>query len=176
MKAPARVETARLLLRWLVLADANSIYSRYASDAEVTRFLGWPRHRSIDDTRTFIQLSDAQWCSYAAGPYLIESRCGLLLGSTGLEIKTARQAATGYVLARDAWGRGYATESVLAMIGVARKLSIRELHAICHAEHTVSHRVLRKCGFTCKADTRAEFPNLSPGASPGALRYELVID
>lgn len=68
------------------------------------------------------------------------------------------------------------SEALRVMIDVARTLSIRELHAICHAEHTVSRRVLQKCGFTCKADTRAEFPNLAPGVSHDALRYELVID
>ena len=175
MKAPERVETLRLLLRRPVLADADSIYDRYASDPEVTRFLSWPRHRSIDDTRTFIQFSDAAWCSHAAGPYLIESRSGLLLGSTGLEFTAAHQAATGYVLARDAWGQGYATEALIAMIDVARKLSIRELHAVCHAKHTVSQRVLQKCGFSCNANTCADFPNLSPGLRVDALRYQLVV-
>jgi ribosomal-protein-alanine N-acetyltransferase len=174
MEAPERIETRRLLLRRPVSADAASIYDRYASDAEVTRLLGWPRHRSIDDARTFIQFSDAQWRSHLAGPYLIESRSGLLLGSAGLEFKGAKQAATGYVLARDAWGRGYATEALLAVIDVARRLNIRELHAICHAEHTVSQHVLEKCGFSCKANMHADFPNLSSGASRAALRYELA--
>ena len=175
MNAPERVETPRLLLRRPLPADAGNIYYRYAGDAEVTRFLGWPRHRSIDDARTFIEVSDAHWCSYSTGPYLIESRAGLLLGSTGLEFKAVHQAATGYVLARDAWGWGYATEALSAVIDVARALGVRELHAICHAEHRVSQRVLQKCRFSCTGSTHADFPNLPPGASRGALRYELVL-
>ena len=163
------------MLRRPVSADADSIYYRYAGDEEVTRFLGWPRHRSIADARAFLEFSDAQWSSHPAGPYLIESRSGRLLGSTGLEFKGAQQAATGYVLARDAWGRGYATEALLAMIDVARQLRIPELHAIVHAEHTVSQRVLQKCGFSCKANMHADFPNLSPGVSTAALRYELAV-
>jgi len=35
---------------------------------------------------------------------------GSLLGSTGLEFETTTRAQTGYVLATDAWGRGYATK------------------------------------------------------------------
>jgi RimJ/RimL family protein N-acetyltransferase len=97
------------------------------------------------------------------------------LGSTGLEFKAVHQAATGYVLARDAWGQGYATEALSAVIDVARALGIRELHAICHAEHSVSQRVLQKCRFSCKANVRADFPNLPPGVSRDALRYELVL-
>jgi ribosomal-protein-alanine N-acetyltransferase len=44
MRAPERLETARLILRRPRAADAPVIYERYASDPEVTRWLGWPRH------------------------------------------------------------------------------------------------------------------------------------
>ena len=61
MKAPQRLETKRLVLRKPVGTDAGGIYARYAGDAEVTRFLGWPRHLSIDDTNGFIDFSNVQW-------------------------------------------------------------------------------------------------------------------
>jgi [ribosomal protein S5]-alanine N-acetyltransferase len=163
------------MLRKPTSADAQEIYRRYASDPEVTRYLSWPRHKAIDDTRAFIQFADALWRDYPAGPYLIESRSGLLLGGTGLEFKTADQAATGYVLSRDAWGLGYATEALRAMIDVARHLGVLELHAICHARHSASQHVLEKCGFGCKHDLVAEFPNLSAGEPHDARRYELVV-
>ena len=55
MKAPVRIETARLLLVRPDASDAASIFERYASDPEVTRFLGWPRHQSVDDTKAFLR-------------------------------------------------------------------------------------------------------------------------
>jgi len=61
VKAPERIETARLVLRRPVITDAELVYQRYASDPEVTRFLGWPRHQSLDDTRAFLELSEAEW-------------------------------------------------------------------------------------------------------------------
>ena len=175
LKAPRQLRTERLVLRKPALGDAQEIYRRYANDLEVTRYLGWPRHKGIDDTCAFIQFSDAQWCDYPAGPYLIESGYGLLLGSTGLEFKTADQAMTGYVLSRDAWGSGYATEVLRAMIDLARHLGVRELQAICHARHRASQRVLEKCGFACKQDLVVEFPNLPVGEPRDARRYELVV-
>lgn len=59
----------------------------------------------------------------AAGPYMIEARdTGMLLGSTGLLFETPSRAATGYVLAADAWGQGFATEALGAMLEVAREV------------------------------------------------------
>jgi RimJ/RimL family protein N-acetyltransferase len=54
-----------------VSADAELIFRRYASDPEVTKFLGWPRHTSIEQTQAFLEFSDAEWEKWPAGPYLI---------------------------------------------------------------------------------------------------------
>jgi len=54
VKAPERIETARLVLRRPVASDAHDIFARYASDPETTRFLGWPMHQSLADTRPSI--------------------------------------------------------------------------------------------------------------------------
>ena len=92
MKAPGQIETTRLILRQPKMSDAITMFERYASDPEVTRFLGWPRHRSVRDTETFLQFSAEDRERWPAGPYLIISRTdGQLLGSTGLGFQsTAR--------------------------------------------------------------------------------------
>src|SRR6266702_3292157 len=88
-----------------------------ASDPEVTRLVGWPIHRSVGQTQAFLEFSNREWQQWPAGPYLIESRAdGRLLGSTGLGFETPVVANTGYVLAQDAWGYGYATEALEAMV------------------------------------------------------------
>jgi ribosomal-protein-alanine N-acetyltransferase len=161
--APVEVATARLLLRRPRLDDASNIFERYAGDLEVTRFLAWPRHQSIRDTDAFLQFSEQDWERWPAGPYLIESRqSGELLGGTGLGFRTPTEAVTGYVLARDAWGHGYATEALAAVIEVADSLGVVTLSALCHAQHSTSQRVLEKCGFTRDGVCEIDFPNLSP--------------
>ena len=136
------------MLRRPTLGDAEAIFARYSSDTEVTRYLGWPRHRSIEQTKGFLTFSEAEWDRWPAGPYLIESRDKeKLLGSTGLAFETPTVAATGYVLARDAWGHGYATEALAAIVVIARDLGVLRLCALCHPDHPASIRVLEKCGF-----------------------------
>ena len=178
MKAAAQLTTARLILRQPRMSDAASIFERYASDPEVTRFLGWPRHRSIEETEAFLQFSAEEWKRWPAGPYLIVSRGnGLLFGSTGLAFQGPHEAMTGYVLAKDVWGNGYATEALAAVIEVAAGAGVNALRALCHPEHRTSQRVLEKCGFI-RDDTSArqvEFPNLSPGFQQPALCYALML-
>jgi RimJ/RimL family protein N-acetyltransferase len=179
VKAPDRLETARLVLRRPQLQDVDAIFSRYASDPEVTRFLSWPRHRSPDETRTFLKFSETEWERWPAGPYLIESRAGgHLLGSTGFSFETEYRAATGYVLAKDAWGQGYATEALRGIVGIARSIGIRRLSAFCNPDHAPSRRVLAKCGFTLEGTLRrhSEFPNLDHSGPCDALCYALLID
>jgi RimJ/RimL family protein N-acetyltransferase len=177
MSAPERIETSRLLLRRPNLADADSVFMRYSGDPDVTRFVGWPRHRSVGETRAFLQHSDAEWGKWPAGPYLIESlRNRRLLGGTGFVFETPFRAATGYVLAKDAWGVGYATEALGAIVALAPALGIRRLYALCHPEHRASWRVLEKCGFDRESLVRrhSEFPNLRPGKPCDVLCFARV--
>ena len=174
-----RIETTRLALRKPTAADAEVVFSRYSSDPDVTRFLGWPRHRSLDETRAFLEFSDAEWQRWPVGPYLIESRQGgQLLGGTGLAFETSFRAATGYVLAKDAWGFGYATEALGRMVAVAAEVGVRRLYALCHPDHPASWRVLEKGGFEREGLLRrhSEFPNLLPGEASDVLCYARVLE
>ena len=178
MKAPIKLETTRLILRQPLMSDAVEVFERYASNAEVTRFLGWPRHRSVRDTEAFLRFSAQEWDQWPAGPYLIVSRTdGQLLGSAGFGFQTPHEAMTGYVLARDAWGKGFATEALTAIVDVAAQIGVTRLFALCHPEHRPSRRVLEKCGFVRDDVSKltVEFPNLSPGIRQAALCYTLGV-
>jgi [ribosomal protein S5]-alanine N-acetyltransferase len=178
MKAPPQVDTARLTLVQPTATDAAEVFERYAGDPEVTRFLGWPRHRSVSDTQAFLTFSAQEWERWPAGPYLIRSRRdGRLLGGTGLGFEAPANAVTGYVLAKDSWGLGYATEALTAMTDLARHIGVARLSAFCHPEHRASWRVLEKCGFARDGDWRrqSEFPNLAAGVLQNVFRYEIVL-
>jgi ribosomal-protein-alanine N-acetyltransferase len=171
-----RVETPRLLLRKPEGTDAEAIFARYSSDPEVTRLLGWPRHTSIEATRAFLEFSAAEWARWPVGPLLIESReHGNLLGSTGLAFESPDTAMTGYVIAKDAWGKGYASEALRAVAEVARKVGVARLYALCHPDNPASFRVLEKCGFVCEGLLRrhSKFPNIDEHELCDVLCYAL---
>lgn len=174
MQAPERLETARLILRRPVIADARVIFERYATDPEVTRWLGWPRHTEVGQTEAFVAFSDAEWARAPAGPYLILRRAdGVLLGGTGFAFETPWRAGTGYVLARDAWGRGYATEATRAICDLAPTLGLQRLQTYCHVDHAASAHVLDKCGFVREGVLRRHtvFPNCGTDDPLDVLSY-----
>ncbi|HVK72422.1 MAG TPA: GNAT family N-acetyltransferase [Kofleriaceae bacterium] len=160
MRAPERIETERLVLRRPVLDDAAAIL-RYAGDPESTRFIGFGRHRTEDDARRFVVYSDREW-DKGSGPFLIV-RDGVVLGSTGLHVETPFRGSTGYLLAPSAWGHGYATEAVLAIVGLSRAMGHVRLGATVHPDNPASMRVLQKAGFEREGLLRRHtlLPNLA---------------
>jgi len=176
VEAPRHLETARLALATPRAEDAEDILNRYAGDERVTRYVGWPMHRSLADTRAFLSFSAQQWEWDGVGPYIIRTRStGLLLGSTGLGLEPEGVANTGYVLAHDAWDHGYATEALRAMIDLAVGLPLHQIYALCHPAHRASRHVLEKCGFVRDRDRWVEFPNLDPAVHRNAACYIRVL-
>ena len=110
-------ETQRLALRPPCRDDLAEVFQRIASDPRVTRFVAWPVHDTLEDTEAFLASSASEWAKWPAGPVLITSRKdGTIVGSTGLAFETPHRASTGFVLARDAWGSGFAHRARCAEI------------------------------------------------------------
>lgn len=161
----ALYSSGRITLRRPELADAQAIFDCYASHDAVTKYLSWPTHASLEDTHAFLKFSDAAWTTWDAGPWLIEEReSGRLLGSTGVDFQTGTRVSTGYVLAEESWGKGYAIEALQAVLELLKNSSVWRVEALCHSDHDASARVLEKAGFELEGTLRRHtiFPNLAP--------------
>jgi [ribosomal protein S5]-alanine N-acetyltransferase len=176
-KAPHEIASSRLTYRRPTTADAQAIFERYASDPDATRYMAWPVHRTINDTYAFLTFSDSEWRRWPAGPFLVRAKeDDRLLGSTGYAFEAPDRAITGYIFARDAWGQGYATEALRAMVELAPRIGIRVLTASCHADHAASARVLEKCGFVNEGRLPRQmvFPNVNSREPMDVLSFSLT--
>ncbi|MBN1628689.1 MAG: GNAT family N-acetyltransferase [Thermoleophilia bacterium] len=174
-----QIRTPRLLLRRPRANDAEAVFTGWASDPVATRHLSWPRHTSVADALAFIHWSDEEWSPWPGGPLIVESlETGTLLGCSGLTFETDGRAEIGYVFSQQAWGQGYATETVLAVLEAARPLAPLDLFAGVHPDNTASTRVLEKCGFTSEGTLRehARFPNLDPDRLLDVSMYSYMVD
>jgi ribosomal-protein-alanine N-acetyltransferase len=142
------IETARLVLRPPRLADAAAMFEEYAADPAVTRFLTWKPHRSIADTRTFLERqidvasrgSEASWA-------ITRRDDDRVIGAIDASVE-GTAVLLGYVLGRRHWNRGYMSEAVRAVISWGFTLPrIYRVWAVCDVENLASRRVMEKAGM-----------------------------
>ena len=145
---PVQFYTDRLRLRRIQATDAAAIFSVYAQDSDVTRFLVWMPHLSVSATHEFVARCLTAWESGRAFPYvLIDRASGALLGM--LEVRPdGRRAEIGYVLARRHWGKGLMPEALRCVVNLAfSTLPFSKVEATCDVENRASARALEKSGF-----------------------------
>jgi hypothetical protein len=91
MDVPRTLETGRLRLRPPTMVDASRILAEYAQDPEVTRYLTWRPHASVETTRIFLQRCVAAWERGTAFPWVITARAdGRVLGMIELRVDAHR--------------------------------------------------------------------------------------
>lgn len=158
---PVYIETERLILRPPKYEDAEIIYKRYASDVEVTKYLIWSPHRSVQETVAFISRCINCWEDGAAFPYIISLKSTKeIIGMIELR-STPPKAEVGYVSAREYWGNGYMTEALMKIIDIGFEFEdIYRVFAMCDNENLSSRRILEKAGMQLEGIMRyyALFP------------------
>jgi RimJ/RimL family protein N-acetyltransferase len=82
----------------------------------------------------------------------------------------------GYWIARDHWGRGYATEAGRAALDVVRALGHRRVQAGHYLDNPASGRVLRKLGFRETGEISPTFSRARGGELVLARRYGIEFD
>ena len=152
------LETERLALREWSANDADALFA-LASDAEVMRYVGngkpWAdvsRAREwlgwmLDSYR---QRGYGRWC-------VSEKEGGRVVGLCGF-FNVLCKVDFGYLLARDCWGRGYASEVGRAALRHGfERLRFEEVVARTAPENFASRRVLEKLGFEFRGLVYHEF-------------------
>jgi RimJ/RimL family protein N-acetyltransferase len=151
------LETERLILRKMVLNDAEAVFA-YASNSEVSRYTVWETHRSIEDSRAFLEFATQKYENGGEPDWGIVYRGnGCLVGACGLvnwEAEHAR-AEVGFVLSREYWGRGLMSEAVRAILRFGfERMNLNRIEARCIAENAASARVMEKAGMVYEGTLR----------------------
>lgn len=145
---PDSLETARLILRPVARGDARAIFTGYAQDPEVVRFLIWRPHHALADTDSYIADCLSTPADKSRSYALIAREGGQLLGNFALRRPNLHRLDFGYVLARQYWGRGLMTEVLsLAARWAMRQGDIWRISAVCDVENPASARVMEKAGL-----------------------------
>ncbi len=165
LNAPVEFKTPRIRLRKPLLADAGAMFTAYASDPEVPRYMSWSAHQSPDETREYLQACLDEWAAGSGYPYVIVIGDSGPVGTIHLNRGPQHGVQFGYVLARPFWGHGYMTEALSTVVDWAlTQPDVWRASAFCDVEHVASARVMEKAGLTFEGVLRRYFihPQISP--------------
>ena len=156
------IETPRLILRHITLEDTEALAAIYA-DPIVMKF--FRSVRSPEVTRQKIKKMIESYQQYGFGTWAtiyrpdnqFIGRCGLIphIIDASSEIEIA------YLLAKEYWGRGLATEAARAIRDYGfEKIGCDRLISLIDHENIASQKVALKTGLTYEKDKEMEGENL----------------
>ena len=165
-----RLETERLLIRPWTPEDRPA-FTKFMSDPEVTHYIHGGLPFSEEETDQFFerqqrQLAEHDVCMGA----LVEKATGLVVGTAGTQpLGTTGFYEIGWILSRERWGSGYATEAGgMAMQHVLGTLGLPRVTAIIDPDNEPSKRVAIRLGMT--------YDRRCTGAELGHRHPEIVVD
>lgn len=173
----SELTTQRLQLRALRLEDAPAV-QRLAGDfaiADTTANVPHPyedgmAEQWMADRET--ALADGRGLTCA----VIELETRDLVGAIGLEIDWQNLVGeVGYWIGRPYWNRGYASEALQAMLGVAfDTVGLNRVQARHLVRNPASGKVMAKCGMMPEATLRSAFRKW--GRFEDGVQYALLFD
>lgn len=144
------LHTPRLLLRKMRLSDAEDMFT-YARTPDVSRFLVWSPHRSVEESRGFLAYVADRYAAGLMEDWGIEHRpSGRFIGTAGYFFwdEPHRRAEIHYCLSKEFWGQGLMPEAVAAIVSFGfERMGLHRVEAKCFPDNTGSEKVLRKVGM-----------------------------
>jgi [ribosomal protein S5]-alanine N-acetyltransferase len=172
------VEGARILLRDLTDADAPAVH-RWAGDPRTVEFVPLGPLDGPSTVNYVAQLvTQARRRPRLGYTFAIERRVDSeVVGSVSLEVDSFehRRAEIGYILRRDAWGQGFATEATALVRDFAfDHLHVHRLWAVCDPDNPASAAVLRKVGMRLEGTMRGDL--LVRGRWRDSLLHAMLVE
>ncbi len=184
MKTNVTLKTERLIIRpWTLSESDRNFFHLIHSDKDVRRFYPELLDRKSADERLEALVARASANAFDWGVACLKDT-GEQLGFTGLahvnyETPFTPAVETGWMYARSAWGKGYATEAALALLSHGfEDLKLPEIVAFAVHNNHASISVMKRIGLI--HDTNSNFDHPRVPDSQGHLRrhvlYRLTFD
>lgn len=149
------IETPRLLLCEIIAEDVERIF-RMDSNVEVMQYLGVKPVTTLEESVETIQKIRKQYVENGIGRWaVVEKESNLLIGWSGLKVLTEPVNGfkdvyeIGYRFLPESWGKGYATESVIAVLDYGfNQMNLDVIYAYADIKNEDSCKILKhKFGF-----------------------------
>ncbi len=162
------IRSERLFLRPGWPEDWEELLAGIGDEAVVRNLAKAPWPYTADDARWFSSKPQDQRCPHFFVTVPTSSEPARIIGGVGLALSDG-EIELGYWIARDSWGRGYATEAARAVLRLARMLGHRRISAGHFADNPASGRVLNKVGFKPTGEVRPRFSCARGSEAPAVI-------
>lgn len=178
-KGTVTLETQRLILRRFELSDAEAMFSNWASDTEVTKYLTWPTHTDASVSKAVID----SWLPLYENPNhyswaIILKDIGEPIGSIAAveQREDTNMVHIGYCIGRKWWRQGYTSEALSELIRFFfEDVGINRIESRHDPRNPNSGKVMMKCGLKYEGTLRQSDINHQGGFCDAAY-YAILAD
>lgn len=174
------LETERLILRKGTLEDANEIYENYGKDPNVSKYVVWNRHKSIDDAIKLMKKWEECYNNDNSYMWLVENKKDKkIIGSiTAVKVDFEnRTIAIGYCFGSKWWNQGYATECLKRIIKFFfEDVGVETIYANHLSANIPSGKVMIKAGMKYEGTLRNRMIDKNTKVSMNLESYSIIKD
>lgn len=153
------IETERLILRRFKIEDTEAMYKNWASDSDVTKFLTWPAHSSVEITKRILEdwISNYNNDDFYNWAIILKQNGDEPIGSIGAVDKNEKvnMVHIGYCIGKKWWNTGVTSEALKAIINYfIKEVGVNRVESRHDPKNPNSGKVMMKCGMKYEGTMR----------------------
>ncbi|MDG5471384.1 GNAT family N-acetyltransferase [Jeotgalibacillus sp. ET6] len=148
-RSTERIHTDRLYLREITIEDTAAIYN-IVKEHEVGKWLAASKGLSYEETEDYVKKLVEHWNQHQFGVWVVVNQLSEeIIGHCGLRfIEDTQDIEIMYLLNKNHWGKGYASEAAQAAIDFSNHtLNVNQLVARVRVMNGKSIKTLTSLGF-----------------------------
>ena len=146
-----KLETDRLILRRIVIEDADEAFNNWTNDSQTTRYLSWDPHKNVEVTKEIFSQWIKEYNDENYYQWVVELKdTNQIIGTIGIIEKELdyKTAEIGYCYGSKFWNNGYGTEALIKVIDfLLNEIGFELLEAKHMSNNPASGRIMEKAGM-----------------------------
>lgn len=158
-KGTQTLETERLILRRFSADDAAAMFTNYANDDEVTKFMRFATHTSVEVSKNYLLSCEENYKKLNYYHWAIQTKEGECIGSLSAFVDDFDfKADLGYCIGRAYWNKGYTSEAVSAVIEfLFDEVGLNKVEAYHSVNNPASGKVMQKAGMVKEGHAKQKY-------------------
>lgn len=152
------LETGRLILRKFSIDDADDMFSNWASNPNVTKFMTWQAYTSVKDVKSYINMCVNDYSKpdnyYWVIGYKENHQAIGAISAVSIR-EDVEEVEIGYCIGENYWNKGITSEAFERVIKFFfEEVGVNRIKATHDVNNPNSGKVMKKCGLIYEGTLR----------------------